>query len=230
MINTVRTLVQAFANKQNYGYLPPSDFDLFAEKAQLSEFEDLVFRYTQWKTMQMQGRAGSGLADIPENIEQDIEVFMTGPEVLSGENEWDAPEDMYYIDPEYGILVNGKNATKIPLNKVAIMQSSDMMAPSSEFPMWTLSAKKIQVYPTADTTQVSAIYVRYPVSPQWAYDSLAGGEPIYNQTNSIDFELPLSYLPSLVIKIASYLGISIREQDLTEYMKREEVQEQQVKG
>ena len=40
MINEVRNAVMAVINKNNYGYISPSDFNLFAEQAQLDIFED----------------------------------------------------------------------------------------------------------------------------------------------------------------------------------------------
>ena len=41
MINEVRNAVLAFLNKNNYGYITPQDFNLYAKQAQLELFEDL---------------------------------------------------------------------------------------------------------------------------------------------------------------------------------------------
>ena len=39
-INDVRNTVLAIANKNNYGYISPQDFNLYAKQAQLDMFED----------------------------------------------------------------------------------------------------------------------------------------------------------------------------------------------
>ena len=45
MINSVRNTVLAILNKNNYGYLSPSDFNLFAKQAQLDIFDEYFIGY-----------------------------------------------------------------------------------------------------------------------------------------------------------------------------------------
>ena len=47
MINSVRNTVLAIINKNNYGYLSPNDFNLFAKQAQLDLFDEYFFQYNQ---------------------------------------------------------------------------------------------------------------------------------------------------------------------------------------
>ena len=42
-INEVRNTVLAIANKNNYGYISPQDFNLYAKQAQLDMFEDYFY-------------------------------------------------------------------------------------------------------------------------------------------------------------------------------------------
>ena len=44
-INEVRNTVLAIANKNNYGYISPSDFNLYAAQAQMDMFEDYFYQY-----------------------------------------------------------------------------------------------------------------------------------------------------------------------------------------
>ena len=64
-------------NKNNYGYLSPSDFNLFAKQAQLEIFEDLFHRYNRQINKENSRNSGTGLADIKKGIEQEINVFST---------------------------------------------------------------------------------------------------------------------------------------------------------
>ena len=49
MINSVRNTVLAILNKNNYGYISPSDFNLFAKQAQMDIFEDYFTTCKQGK-------------------------------------------------------------------------------------------------------------------------------------------------------------------------------------
>ena len=43
MIDAVRNTVLAILNKNNYGYLSPSDFNLYAQQVKLEIFEDYFY-------------------------------------------------------------------------------------------------------------------------------------------------------------------------------------------
>ena len=45
MINSVRNTVFSVLNKNNYGYISPQDFNLFAKQAQLEIFENYFSNY-----------------------------------------------------------------------------------------------------------------------------------------------------------------------------------------
>ena len=45
LINTVRATVLSIANKNNFGYITPNDFNLYAKQAQLDLFEDYFYQY-----------------------------------------------------------------------------------------------------------------------------------------------------------------------------------------
>lgn len=75
MIDSVRTTVLAVANKHNFGYISPADFNLYAKQAQLDIFEDYFYRYNEWLVKQNSRVSGSGYADIVKNIEEAIDIF-----------------------------------------------------------------------------------------------------------------------------------------------------------
>ena len=75
MINSVRNTVLAVANKHNFGYITPSDFNLYAKQAQLDIFENYFYRYNEWIAKQNARVSGSGYADIVRNLEEVIDTF-----------------------------------------------------------------------------------------------------------------------------------------------------------
>jgi len=80
MINSVRQTVMSVLNKNNYGYISPSDFNLFAKQAQLDLFEDYFYSYNYQIIKENARQSGTGYADLAKGLEEVIDVFsVTGP-------------------------------------------------------------------------------------------------------------------------------------------------------
>ncbi len=75
MINSVRETVLSILNKNNYGYIGPTDFNLFAKQAQLDIFEDYFYQYNFQINKENIRQSGTGLADIKKKYEEVIEIF-----------------------------------------------------------------------------------------------------------------------------------------------------------
>ena len=75
MINSVRNTVLAILNKNNYGYISPQDFNLFAKQAQLDIFDDYFYQYNQLINQENARLVGTGYADIRKGYEEVIDLF-----------------------------------------------------------------------------------------------------------------------------------------------------------
>ena len=75
MINSVRNTVLAIANKNNYGYISPQDFNLYAKQAQMDMFEDYFYQYNNWINRENARTSGTGYADIIKGLEEVIDTF-----------------------------------------------------------------------------------------------------------------------------------------------------------
>jgi len=112
MINTVRNTVLAIANKQNFGYISPADFNLYAKQAQLDLFENYFYRYNEWITKQNARVSGSGYADMVKNIEEVIDTFSVEDSLYNTQsNVYNMPNEDNNSHPYY------------LLNKVLVYQS-----------------------------------------------------------------------------------------------------------
>ena len=98
MINSVRNTVLSILNKNNYGYISPSDFNLFAKQAQLELFDGYFTDYNKIVTLENARRSHSGYADMGKQAVEVIEEFSTFtlPAYTSG-NFFVLPSDFYYI-------------------------------------------------------------------------------------------------------------------------------------
>lgn len=75
MINEVRNTVLSILNKNNYGYISPSDFNLFAEQAQMELFEEMFKSYNKMIGGENARTQYEGYADEKKALEEAMEIF-----------------------------------------------------------------------------------------------------------------------------------------------------------
>jgi len=322
MINSVRQSVLSVLNKNNYGYLSPADFNLFAKQAQLDIFESYFYQYNYQINKENARQSGTGIADLAKGIEESMDLFSvtrglnldttaagqylmpsaatTGSDyylvnkllvykgiVTSGETTaFDAAGNLLIdsgatflsdtivagdivgvetatqgvqyvtvvsVDSNTQITVTGtvlsaaafpytifsantqqNEAEKVTHSKITMLNNSIYTAPTLEYPAYTSEETSVQVFPNSNMTagRVVAQYFRYPRDPNWTYVTLAGGEPVFNQTalDFQDFEIPLDEENNLTMKILQYAGVTIREPEVFGFAAGEETKEQQKEG
>ena len=76
MINSVRNTVLSVLNKNNYGYISPSDFNLFAKQAQMEIFEEFFSEYNKITNMENARMSGTDYADLRKALEEAVETFI----------------------------------------------------------------------------------------------------------------------------------------------------------
>jgi hypothetical protein len=310
MINEVRNTVLSIINKNNYGYISPSDFNLFASQAQMELYEEMFSSYNKIISMENSRVSGTGYADLKRTYEEAMEIFnVTNPLENFAGSVFFLPSlattnDAYYmmvkvicyptvldsgantsvvafqlVDSGATFLSAGISAGDVVVNtttnalaNVALVSSNTVLlldnniftttpanflilkasaaveaeklnhssstllntsmltAPSTLFPVYTQQAETMTVTPVSYKVpgQVIANYFRYPFEPKWTYISLAGGEPVFDQSQPDyqDFELPEDYQYKLATKILEYAGMSIREAEVVQFGMAQQQHEQ----
>lgn len=121
MINSVRNTVLSVLNKNNYGYISPSDFNLYAKQAQLEIFEGYFSDYNKTILMENLRKSGSDYADIGKSIAEAMEVFLMSNFLIKGVgNSYYAPSltttgDEFYLINRIAayntLLLSGSNTS-----------------------------------------------------------------------------------------------------------------------
>jgi hypothetical protein len=225
MINSVRNTVLSVLNKNNYGYISPNDFNLFAKQAQLDIFENYFYRYNFQILKENARESGIGYADIKKQYEEVIDSFSKIVSLTKTAGVFDLPADYYTVVRVIYTNAAGKmvEAEKVPLARAQQLLMSNLTQPIELFPAYIQSEDKLTIYPDTISTGVSCYYVRYPKDPKWTY-SMFQGEPLFNQSANDyqDFELPLTDEPTLVAKILQFAGMSIREIEALNFATQQE--------
>jgi hypothetical protein len=309
MINEVRNAVLSILNKNNYGYISPSDFNLFAANAQMELYEEYYSSYNKTINAENQRGSGTDYADIESPIAETLELFLETDYLAHlGGNYYSAPtlttvgNDAYYIlkvlchtrqlisgtntglvalglaDSSATFLSDGlsvgdivvnistddvanivaipsnttiildldifttvgddykifssvaKEADKVSVGKITMLNASSLTSPSEFYPSYTLEGQTVKIYPKTinEKGQIEAVYFRFPKTPKWTYITLVSGEPAFDQSQNDyqDFELPNEDGYKLVTKILEYCGISIREAEITQFGMTQQAHEQ----
>jgi hypothetical protein len=248
MINSVRNTVLSVLNKNNYGYITPADFNLYAKQAQLELYEGYFAAYNKAVNLENARVSGSDYANTKLPISEALEYFLVTDELLSvSDNKWFAPSLSTTGSNAFMILrvecmdSNGDRmatAEKVSMGKIAMLNDSNLTAPTLMYPAYTYESSStddavITLYPStisdANNNTIDCIYFRLPKDPKWTYVNITNGEPMFDQSQPDyqDFELPLEDEYKLVVKILQYCGVSIREQEVTAYALGQEQQQQQ---
>jgi len=77
MINSVRNTVLSVLNKNNYGYISPSDFNLYAKQAQMEMYEEYFSSYNKGVNMENSRLSGTDYADIVRTLAEVLETFLS---------------------------------------------------------------------------------------------------------------------------------------------------------
>jgi len=234
MINSVRNTVLAVINKNNYGYISPSDFNLFAKQAQLDLFDKYFSNYNQQVNEENARLSGTGYADVKKGYEEVIDTFsVTAQLAQSAANVYTLPSDYYIINKvlcSSGGIYKGQGE-RVSHSKITVLNNSLLTAPSVNFPAYTQESNLITIFPTTfnGATDIDAQYIRYPLDPKWSFTSISNGSPVFDQSQADyqDFELPIDDSNNLVAKILQYAGISVKEVDVFKFGQIEEQMQNQ---
>ena len=194
MINNVKNTVLAIINKNNYGYLSPQDFNLYAQQAQMDMFEDYFYQYNQYINRENIRQSGTGYADIVKGLEEVIdsfseEVFLTGGTA----NTWSLPSDYYLVNKlyYYPTLLTSGTTTATAVNELVDNTANPPFSNGAVTPQYpalqsivvntdTLKQAFVQSVANATTINLSADI----------FQNLASGEnySIYDANNITEVE------------------------------------------
>ncbi len=234
-IDEVYRLVQTFANKEQRGFITPSEFNLLAKQAELELYNKrlaIVMEKSQPK--KAAGFYHESLS--PTLAKQDISHFLqinTVDLTNSGQPYLGSTKSITtdYIE---SIFINNDEehsiSTNIPVEIVdnvnvnQILRSS-LVKPSIEYPIALLSEggandKRISIFPETVTSCLIYNYY-YRNTPKWGYVTISG-KPVYDHSSSTQFVLSPRCHGELVTKILEYLGVSIREAEVVQYAQNKE--------
>ena len=235
-IDEVYKLVQVFANKEQRGFISPSDFNLLAKQAELELYNKRLSIIKQKSpTRRSQGLYAENLS--PELARQDIATFLTRSDMnvtiksnpylgVSVNVTTDYVESMFINTDEHHDISTNIPVDIVEPKDVSQILRSSLVKPSIEYPIALLgseggTSKVFSVFPET-IKKVIAYHYRNTNTPKWSYVTVAG-KPVHDSSSSNEFKISKRCHGEIVVKILEYLGVSIRESDVVQYAQASEI-------
>lgn len=222
-VNDVYKFVQFIANKsQDGGYISPDEFNRAAKIAQRQWGKD---KYNNAKQYQP-GRPVPAIGySASQKILDDLSILIESKELYPDALGYvTLPEDYNHTSSvrykrktvKDGVAQSAEVEVEF-VNDAALGNrlSGSIVKPTKRYPIYTQYSTKLRVWPN-DLQKVVFTYLREFTDPVWAY-TLQNNVAVYDESNSVDFEVGPEETENIVMRICSYLGINIREQLLMQY-------------
>lgn len=237
-VNKVYETTMFLLSKNNYGAIPPSKFNAFAELAVSSIFESLFYSDNLDTIKRANNLTNSQYADLKKIREEQIDVYS----VYSTQTNFvfDTPSGLWKftgLDLYRAVdlsLVNKTTSKKTSIEmslktQINYAVNSNINAPNIYFPEFYRLGDDFKVYPEVITgNYVELLYIRKPKTPKWTFATVSGN-PVFNASASdkVDIDLHASLYERVVVKICGYAGLSLRENLVMEASNSEEIKVQQ---
>ena len=230
-VNTVYQTVLMILNKEQRGYMTPTEFNTVATQVQLEIFE----KYFDDLNQQLRiPQADTDYADRQENIDEKLAIFKTFGDAIYTT----VGGLSYFVLPTsdtYGDVVSFYRLGNVLYNDEKVVQRLDrhefyyanqsrLTKPSTINPAYLYENQKLFVKPTTITDKIKVDYIRKPSNIVWGFTPGAVGQYVWNNTiyslsnptGSTNFEIHESEQTEVILKILLYSGIIIRDPNVVQ--------------
>ena len=236
-VREVYNALNDLANKDERGFVTPTEFNSFAPIAQMNIFNKLFDELTAAENMRRRNIDPARDKSRIKQIKEDLGVFAKTETITKTNGVFARPDDFArLINVKTGgdILLGVNNSIMADViydeEKLDRVLLSTLSAPTVSRPV-VLMSDDFEVFPTS----ISKIKVRYykqpegldPTTnartvslPKFGFDTLNGKES-YKPAESVDFELPEHYTSELVFEMGKLVGVNLRDADVYNYSNAE---------
>ncbi len=236
-VREVYNALNDLANKDERGFVTPTEFNSFAPIAQMNIFNKLFDELTAAENMRRRNIDPARDKSRIKQIKEDLGVFAKTETITKTNGVFARPDDFArLINVKTGgdILLGVNNSVMADViydeEKLDRVLLSTLSAPTVSRPV-VLMSDDFEVFPTS----ISKIKVRYykqpegldPTTnartvslPKFGFDTLNGKES-YKPAESVDFELPEHYTSELVFEMGKLVGVNLRDADVYNYSNAE---------
>jgi hypothetical protein len=221
MIDIIYKTLLTILNKENQGYISPTDYNLLANNVQQEIFRSYFEDENLDKNKENRGISNRGYSNLPFNQRQRITPFakqsdLTVASITTTYTAFDKPTDLYLLEDNGVSSDTGKLISEVERSSIVTLMNTEA-APTLSYPVYEDVGNRLRVYPKT-IEDISLRYIRKPLEPKWTFFILANGKESYNPANASfqDFELNPSEFSNIVLRMLTYLGVNLREEQVVQ--------------
>jgi len=234
-VREVYNALKDIANKDQRGFVTPTEFNSFAPIAQMNVFNALFKRLMNANAMRKRGIASGRDKSETKQLKEDLALFSktSGTITRTTGAHFAKPDDLARIInvmTDGSALLSVNTSITIPVEydeeKLQYVLNSELSAPTETAPVAFLD-DEIEIYPQS----IKKIKVRYYKQPE-GLDASTGARTVslpkfgfttsnnkeaYDVSTSVDFELPEHYTPEIIEEMARLIGVNLRDSNIFTY-------------
>lgn len=220
-INTIKEICELVVNKNQSGSLTPARFNTACQSVNWEWFN---FCYGQPVLSKNGQQSNDMFWQSTEKITNNLRPFIKKV-VLQIDQTGKANKPTDFVQTSSVRYWYGTKQIEVQMindGGISTYTGSELFTPTKYNPIYCVYDDRIQFYPK-DLGRVEFTYLRKPATPIWGYTTV-NGRPVYDATASVDFEYPEENVNEIAMRICSLWGISIRENQITQYTEQQQQQ------
>ena len=214
-VNHIFKTINAITNKEQKGYVKPSEFNTLLQQAEIEVFEENYFKKVQ-----------RGVESDFQRTDALIPYIRQASGTAIG---YVLPADYMHLIGVYSGIYQAKFVRHSELGKVL---NSAIIAPSTSNPIYTIAptadgatpATKLNFYVSAsgpNSIAYKAVYLSKPSVPALGHYVVQLGTGLFDASTSTALDAPKSVHSKIMNKVLQYLGIHLKDADVVSYATNE---------
>lgn len=236
--------IKRLANKDQRGFITPAVFNSFTQVAQQNVVRSIILSQSLASNLRARNITGEKEIAKPKINMEDLSFLTKDSTISKVDGMFQRPSDfMRAISARTmgSFVLDSTTSVNIDIiythTEIDDILDSKISRPTDQNPVLLMS-EKMEVFPKS-INKIKLRYYKIPqgvvpttgartaLSPRYGFTATTTGNEVYNPSTSVDFELPDSLLPELVIEIAKMCGINLNNESVYAYANNEEAKSKQ---
>lgn len=211
-VDSMYRICQYAINKDQNGYLTPSEFNLLVEQAQQSFMDYLLGEFQQYQYGRAQARIQYSANSV---VRQRLSPLIYGynlPIDTTGFSSY--PGDYVQTDAMWSLY--GVSRYRYVQQDTLFSYYNSKIDPIANNPIYLIEDEGFRFYPQ-NLSSARLTYVRKPTRIYWNYTLDANGEPVYNAATS---EQPVWNdvdILEIIVRMLRIVGLNLQLGDVSQY-------------
>lgn len=221
--NTLKTLFQ----KHNRGFLSPDEYNNVARYVQSKIIRESFNYINIIKSKKKIGRVSKNDFDKERYYKEVVRRLRKRAVLTYSDPYFDYPDDYSFTEE---IFYGAVKVEEIGMSERIILDHPEIY-PSTMYPVYFDTADGAEILPDTIESGVTMFYYRDALEPNWTYQGTTGS-PLFDAEDDLfqDFELPESVFDVIIMEMAQYLGIQLKQPDVIQVFNSELKDAEQIKN